>query len=229
MLTTLIGCNKNEDLTPSYASDGTEVFSSVAVFNAIPNSTGITMFMGQGNQQKAIITSSDKLVYGGYVGYKNWYTGSFELTIENQVGNTKESARKNIFLPKGKFHSLFLYRNTEVQTVLSEDNVIRPNEGKAKVRVAHFSDNLSTVNLYDGVDKVALIQNTKALSVSEYVEVDISKLHDFNIQTTDGKLKLTMKGEEKLVNRGLYTLLLKGSTDVTGGNGNKEVMMLIKQ
>jgi len=31
------------------------------------------------------------------------------------------------------------------------------------------------------------------------------------------------------VNRGLYTLLLKGSTDVTGGNGNKEVMMLIKQ
>jgi len=157
MLTTLIGCNKNEDLTPSYASDGTEVFSSVAVFNAIPNSTGITMFMGQGNQQKAIITSSDKLVYGGYVGYKNWYTGSFELTIENQVGNTK------------------------------------------------------------------------ALSVSEYVEVDISKLHDFNIQTIDGKLKLTMKGEEKLVNRGLYTLLLKGSTDVTGGNGNKEVMMLIKQ
>jgi len=229
MLTTLFGCTKNDESALDYPRNGAEVFSSVAVFNAVPNSTTINMYMGQGSVEKAIVTNSDKLTFGGYVPYKNWYTGSFDLTVENQTGSTKEILRKNIFIPSGKFFSLFVYRKGEMQTVLSEDNVIRPASGNAKIRIAHFSDNITDVSLYTADSKTALIKNIKYLAVSDYLELNIDKPYDFYVETIDGKIKLMMIGGEKLVDRGIYTLLLKGSFNAAEGLENKDILTLIKQ
>lgn len=228
-LVTLVGCSKQDVSSFDTPSNGYSVFSAMAVFNVIPNSSGVTINAVQGGTSNAIITSSDKLVFGNYLAYKNWYSGSVDLSIENQSVNTKETVRKNVFLTPGKFHSLFLYGKNGIQTLISEDNVILPIDGKAKIRITHFNDKLGNINVYEDGNKTPLFENVKFVSASEYVEVNINHSYNFIIQTIDGAVKLTMKDAIKLDNRGIYTLLLKGSFDQNEKLDSQDLFSLIKQ
>lgn len=204
----LSSCSKEDSYDALYSDSG---FSSVAVFNAIPNSQGVTLSIGEGVSQKTIVTASDKLVFGSYVNYKNWFSGDFDVSIQNKTMSESQNAKKRIALKSGTFYSLFLYRKNDIEYVLTEDNVIRPADGKVKMRIAHFCADLSNVRLIDSENKSLFNQDISFGTVTSFVEISTSDLSKLIVQSTDGRLRGLVNEEFQIENKGMYTLLIKES------------------
>lgn len=222
----IVGCAKQDISELSYDNPNSSILSSVAVFNAIPQSTGAIIKLG--DSQKTAITSSDRLFFGNYVTYKNWFSGNFNVIVENQSNNVWHSIQTNVFLATGRFYSLFLYNNKGIKTLLSEDDILSPSAGKVKIRVAHLGDNLANVNVESSAASGLLFRNIKYETVSEFIEIDAALLHNFTVQSVDGEIKLFSKEEKKLENKGIYTILIKG---YVAANGNTDAIdfSIIKQ
>lgn len=224
----LVSCAKNDasELDPSNSPIGS--LSSVAVFNVIPRSTGLTLAIGQGNSEKTAIAASDKLVFGSYVVYKNWFAGDFNLSIQNLSGLTRESIQKRVFLSPGKFFSLFLYRSKDkIETILSDDNIISPAEGKVKLRVVHLNEDLSEVNV--SLNNTTLFRGIKYENVSNYIEIESQGTRNITVETSDGKFMVEFKDNEGFVNKGLYTILLKKLANESERSSAEDYISIIKQ
>lgn len=227
LLLSLIGCRKDEANDLSLNSSVGKL-SSVAVFNSIPNSIGLTLYIGQGIFQKTAIADSDKLVFGSYVIYKNWYAGSFDIMIQNQLEKNREQVNYKLFLDAGKFYSLFLYRkNQQLLTLLSEDNIIIPKDDFIKIRMAHLSEGIANAAIIDGTSNSTLMQNIKFETVTDYKEINLKKINDLTVQI-DGR-KINLKDIDIFINRGVYTILLKNPLDAIGDNNITDYIGVIKQ
>lgn len=220
-----ISCSKDsmDDSTPNSFEAG---FSSVAVFNAIPNSTELTLSIGEKMSEKTVVTSSDNLGFGKYVKHRNWFAGSYDVFIQNQESVGIETAKKRLSLTSGKFYSLFLYRKNVLQSVLTEDNVILPNEGKVKIRLAHLSEGLSNIKLVSPEANSTLFQNISFGTITNFVEVDFKTLNGYYFQSDDGMLEWALNVENSIQNKGIYTILVKG---VMEAGSSMDYITIIKQ
>lgn len=230
LLSVLVGCNK-EDSSEFPFDNPSGAFTSVAVFNAISNSTGVELAVQRGDMKRPMVTASDKLMFGQYLAYKNWYSGGFELEVRNRTGvGNEDFVKHKIDLSAGAVYSLFLYKNVGIKNLLSFDNVILPGQGKAKVRVAHLCENLGNVHVYINEEKGPLFKESKYETVSEFVTVDIKNLEGFTIQTLDGKVTFDLPLVDAKVNKqGIYTILLKGTYKQDGNKEEEEYVSLINQ
>lgn len=223
----LIGCSKQDLLNQDNLSSDVQL-SSVSVFNAIPNSTGVLLFIDQGSALVPTVSASDRLAYGRYLPYKNWFSSNFLMSIENQSLLSKETVQRSISLSSGKIYSLFLYKKRNLQTFLSEDNILKPSEGKLKIRVAHFSENLAAVNVVNNKTNTKLFEDIKFETVSRFIEIDAGLLpSEISIKTLDSRIDIPMVGNTKLENRGIYTILIKGIVNVD--NKDNVDFSIIKQ
>lgn len=213
---TAMSCSKSDSFLSQ--NDLEAKFSSVAVFNAIPNSTSVSIGINHGNSNYSTVTAGDNLFFGRYLKYRNWFSGSFNMFIENNTGNVKEIANDKVSFRPGQAYSLFLYNNGVIKSLLSEDNIISPVDGKAKVRIAHLCTNLPNVNLYNDLNNDILFKDIKFGSVSDYIEVNVGARYSFLIETLDKSVELTSSNTVLLDNKGVYTILLKGAIELASNN-----------
>lgn len=224
---TLSSCTKDEsntlfDYDPS-------VLSSVAIFNTVSNSSNVTVSVGHQKRERTMVAFNDQFGFGKYIAYKNWFAGNFDLFIDNQNSGKNESEYKNVNFQAGKFYSLFVYKAGDLKSLLKEDNIIRPSEGKAKIRIANFNQEMSSVSVYLSDVEAPFFRNVKFTSVSDFIEIDIEKVRGFVIRTDNGITELNLVKEQGLDNRGIYTILLKGSLSNGEDVGYQDLISIIKQ
>lgn len=225
-LLSVMSCNKSDSF--SYDGEYDVRFSSVAIFNAIPDSRSVTMAIRDGHYSYTTVAAADNLFFSSYLKYRNWPSGSFNMFVENKTANVSESANYNVFFRAGQAYSIFLYDDKAIKLLLSEDNIISPVDGKAKVRIAHLCTNLSNVSLYNDLDKTILFKDIKFGSVSDYLELNVNTEYSFFMETLDKTVELTSDNSVFLENKGVYTILLKGAIELASNNGDVG-FVIIKQ
>lgn len=227
VILSILGCNKDEDSVVNLNSSIAKL-SSVAVFNAIPNSTGLTLYIGQGTTQQMVISDSDKLIFGSYVTYKNWYAGSFDIMVQNQIDKSREQVNYKLLLNAGKFYSLFLYqKNVQLQYLLTDDNIINPKDDYVKIRIAHLCEDIANMSIMDGTGSSLLFQNIKFETITNFIEIDLNKLKDLTIQIDDHKINF--KDMAIFVNKGIYTIMLLQPLDDSNDGKITDYISVIKQ
>lgn len=237
LLSLLASCNKDDFSKDSLYSPNTGSFSSVAIFNVIPNSSKVELVVQRGDLIKPMVAASDNLFFGKYLPYKNWYSGNFDLLVHSSTGSSnkvdveKEVMNSKIYLDKGVFYSFFLYRNREVKNIQTVDDVILPGQGKAKVRIAHLCENLGNVRVsLKGVKDPLFKEESKYETISDFVLVDVNSVQGFIIQSSDGRMNIDLPLEKaKLKSKCIYTILLKGSFTQDGVEANEEFVSLVNQ
>lgn len=141
ILTLLLGllsaCSKFDDL--STALDQQIGIASVAVFNGLPVSTSMELYVDGSRWNANKITQ-----------FHNWPSGHRDLKIISRTEDHQEVFQKTVDLDEGKFYSLFVHRDTEMHVIKQEDNPVRPNTGFAKIRIAHLSSRVPSFKLQSG-------------------------------------------------------------------------------
>lgn len=195
--------------------DGSDVYadlgslSGLAVFNAIPNSTGANLLL-DGDR---LNMTNEKLSFGAYMPHRNVYPGGKSLTVEN-LNSKGESQRvvHNISLVSGAIYSLFLYEENGIQSVLSKDNIVSPVSGYAKVRIAHMVKDAPALTLWSGKPAQIVSGNVSFKAVTDFVAIKAGEPLTLKIIPADGKTTLPeiILTDFTLDDKGMYTFLIKG-------------------
>lgn len=227
----IIGCTKQDISNAHLFAPNEKAFTSVAVFNAIPNSTRVELSVRRDEMGKTMVTASDNLRFGGYLPYKNWYSGPFELEVFNKSESAGEHMKTAIDFKGGVFYSLFLYEKNGLKKTVSTDNVILPQNGKAKLRIAHLCDNLGNVRVFINNKKEPILKDIKYETISDYVLIDVFDIHMFVVEAQNGNaiLELPITNNLNLKNKGVYTVLLKGDYAKNNGSHEQDIITLINQ
>lgn len=214
VLMLLTGCSKDElsDLN----SESQSSFSSVAVFNTIPGSSSLTLSTGNEPNSIWIVSGSEKFNYNSFLTYRNWFPGNLPLNIEYSYNGAKNRVLKNLNLEAGKFYSLFLTKGNNIETILSEDNILKPRQGYAKVRFVHMSMDAPSINASPFVGSNFLFDDIKFKDVTSFQEIDVNRYNSWLIESKDPSHNLSITSEFKMEVGKIYTLLLKGlvNTDI---------------
>jgi hypothetical protein len=206
-------CSKETFNEQGFLDQNRKALSSVAVFNAIPNSRGLVLSISQNGFQKPIVTSSDQLSFGSYLTYRNWFGGDFEMFIQTVSSDRKDSFERYLSLQSGKFYSLFFYDELSLKSLLVEDNVIIPKEDNVKFRVAHLSSSVSSINLVNDKSSNVLIKALGYGNISSFQEKTVELVSNLSIKDGNNKLNVILKELIKFESKGIYTILISDEYD----------------
>lgn len=202
----LSACSKFDDLDKQLSDSLT--ISSVAVFNAVPNSHRIEVSL-DGVKLNA---SNERLGYGRSLPFRNWSAGRKKITIVNYYKGGKDTYEDYIDLEGGQVYSLFVHKDGKLGVTRSNDDMIMPKSGFAKVRVAHMSNDAAPFILRDGNGKQLYPSEIKYKDVTGFITVAIADLSLSVNATTTGKTP-QLDYQFKPKNQGIYTFLIRGHVD----------------
>ncbi len=197
-------CSKFDDLDKQM--DASVDMSSLAIFNTVPNSVSMEIYL----DEEKVNAVNEKLEFGGYLRYKTQFSGRKKIKIVNYYKDTKEVYEDVIDLDKGKVYSLFVSKEKTLALILKEDDMIKPQPGFAKIRVAHMSSD-AVAFAFGEEGKNMLFNSVRYKEVTPFMEVSSSVSRTFLIRptTTSGntpQLKQIFVPKDQ----GIYTLLIKG-------------------
>lgn len=202
-------------------------FSSVAVFNTIPGSSSLTLSIGNEPNLTWIVSGSDKFHYNSFLTYRNWFPGNLSINVAYAYKGMNNHVVKNVNINAGKFYSLFLTKDNTVEAILSEDNIIKPAQGFAKVRFVHMSADAPSIKASPNEGSNFLFQNIKFKDVTGFQEIDVNKYNNWIIESQDPSNNLHITNEFKMEGGKIYTLLLKGLVN-TENDGEEISFTVIK-
>lgn len=203
-------CSKNDFDSESMLDYSVGRFSSVSVFNTIPGSSSVAISEGAGNSAQWFVTANNAVSFGGYLPYRNWFSGVKTLTLESFSKTGKVAVQKELSLDAGKVYSLFMCQDKTIDAVISEDNVIKPKDGMAKIRVVHMGADAPAVSVSPAHFSNILFVDVKFKSVSDFREVMANEEMIWSISAAKGTNMPSIMSKFKLDNGGIYTLLIRG-------------------
>lgn len=197
--------NSSEEMdSPSFGIAG------LSIFNAIPGSKGAFLTLNG----KRINKTDDVLPFGSHINHQNVYAGEErELMIENLAATgTIERAKLKINLASTAAYSLFLYKDADVHGLLSKDNLLSPRDGYAKLRVVHLVKDASPVEVLNGSTLKQVFANIPFKTVTDFIEIKAGQSLKLKIKPIKGDSELAEISidEKELMNKAVYTLLIKG-------------------
>src|SRR5690606_6259538 len=114
-----------------------------------------------------------------------------------------------IDLSTGRVYSLFVNKDKMLTVVQSEDNIIKPKPGFAKIRLAHMSYDAASLSLNED-DGKQLFKNVKYKEVTDFVEIKSSSSLSLLIRPVGINKEPQLDQNFKPEDQGIYTLLVKG-------------------
>jgi hypothetical protein len=161
--TVFTSCMKdNNDTQPQ------QDIAAISVINASPNSRAINFSLDDK------IVNSAGIPYLSGLTYVRAVAGSRKATVLDQV-SSKELAKKIFMLNKDTYYSLYVVGvgagTDSLQYVFTADSLRTPATGKARIRFAHLSPDVASLNV--SVEGGATLFTDKAYkSVTPFVEID---------------------------------------------------------
>lgn len=214
----LHSCSKFEDLEKQM--DASVDMSAVAVFNIVPNSTAMEISLGESKINKV----NERLAFGDYLSYRTQFSGKKTIRIVSG----KDTYEGSVDLFPQRFYSIFVNKEGGKLTVVqSEDDMILPAKGNAKIRVAHMSYDAASFTFGEGGNQ--LLSNIKYKDVTGFKEIKSSERQTLLIVKPTTAVGNTRSLEQVFIpkDQGIYTLLIKGY--VNASNETEEIsMQLVK-
>ncbi len=196
-------CSKYDDL--EHQLDAFGEMAALAVFNTVPNSLDMDVFL----DDKKVKAANEKLSFGGYLPYKSTFAGKTKIKIVSYHKGGKDTYEGVIDLSAGRVYSLFVNKDKNLTVVQSEDNILKPKHGFAKIRLAHMSYDAASLSLNED-DGKQLFKNVKYKEVTDFVEIKSSSSLSLLIRPVGINNEPQLDQNFKPEDQGIYTLLVKG-------------------
>ncbi|MFZ4863195.1 DUF4397 domain-containing protein [Sphingobacterium sp. Mn56C] len=224
ILLLITGCNK-DGLSLNRPNDTPGNIAAVATFNLIPGSTSVVGRLGAAS----LYTLTGSFDFGRYAAYKNFLPGTNKLEVESFFDNKeRKQLVQNISLTAGRAYSLFLYEDKEVGSLLTEDNIILPREGYAKVRFVHMGKSLSPLSLYIGNEDKPLFANIAFKGVSDFKEISTHNTGPLEFKAASGSNTVLLTIEpQNLISREIYSVLVIGDLESNLPNEKLQAKIVI--
>ncbi|GEM_PF-1411618 len=200
------GCSKYDDLENQLDSLGE--MSALAIFNTVPNSLNMEVYL----EGKKVKLANEKLSFGGYLPYKYQFAGKKKIKIVSYYRGGEDSYEGVVDLQAGKVYSLFVNKDYKLNIVQSEDNIIKPKPGYAKIRLAHMSYDAASLSLNEEGGK-QLFKNIKYKDVTGFVEIKSSSSLSLLVRPIGLNRMPQLDQNFKPEDQGIYTLLVRGYID----------------
>lgn len=201
------GCTLNEDL--DYGE-----LTSVSFINALPSSEGVAVFIGQSQ----VNVDGEKFRYKDILPYRNVYPGDRVVTVADRKSK-KSLLVKNAFFERGKVYSLFIIGNEKVDILKTEDNIVRPVEGKAKIRFINLIPDSKPIRLKENNNRHTFNYSLPYKSVTNFEEIDVLKGYEFGLSDHAEMEFLEIDIHPK--SREVYSILIFGNLKDDAGEGNE--------
>jgi len=213
-------CSKSDDLEKQFDMYGE--MAALAVFNTVPNSLDMEVFIGD----RKVKAANESLHFGDYLPYKSIFSGKATIKIVSSYKNGKDTYDGTVDLAAGRVYSLFVNKEEKLTVKLIEDDVIRPRHGFAKIRLAHMSPDAASFSLNENEGR-QLFQNIKYKDVTSFVEIKSSSNVSLQVQPIGASKMPQLDQNFQPVDQGIYTLLVTGYVD-SDNEGEEIGMQLIK-
>lgn len=185
-----------KDSTENLNASLNDAFAGIAAFNGI-QSTKNLQFLVDG---KLINKTEDDFSTGGYLNYRTIFPGKRKIDIVstgNQIYHKSEREFKD-----SKFYTYFLFGKNNVEGLVTEDDIIKSNPGKLKIRVVNLVDDLHPIKLDFNYlnSKFSYNFDSRIYGFHEYSSKERFK---FIISSTDKKyndLEISLAGKDRSVN-----------------------------
>lgn len=164
--------------------EGVGQISAVRALNAVPGSGQLDIGLDQKrlNFNKQTMEVED-FAFGDTIPYKNAWPGSRWVRVfETGSGASNQPvAQATVQFAPGRFYSLYVVGNEEIELMATEDDLSAPDEGKAKIRFMHLSPDAPALDFgIEGAD--ALIATNKAFKeVEGFSAIDAGEAYTFNV------------------------------------------------
>ncbi|HMR19405.1 MAG TPA: DUF4397 domain-containing protein [Sphingobacterium sp.] len=215
----LSACSKFEDLEALLNDQVT--ITSVAVFNAVPNSQHIEVSI----DGVKLNTGKEKLAYGKHLPFRNWPAGKKKITIVNSYKGGEDVYEDFVDLEAGQIYSLFVYKDNKLGVVQSKDDMIKPSAGFAKVRVAHMSNDAPPFVIHYGNDKQLYQSEIKYRDVTPFTNVNLANMR-LMVNATKAGATPQLDYSFTPKNQGIYTFLIRGHIHSTSESDEFEAQLI---
>lgn len=200
----LSSCMKNNDNnTPIY-------ISGVSLVHASPTTEKLDVYI---NNTKA---SVENFAFGTKMDYLNAYSGDRQFTVAKK-GEPEKLTSKVLKLEPQLGYTVFLVDRLETVDFLSlKDNLLKPDEGKAKVRFVNLSPDGGALTLTVAGAATDVAANKSFKEFSDFENITPGDKITFNLKSVaSGNVDATL-ADVKIEAGKIYTLYAKGlksSTD----------------
>lgn len=175
--------------------DNLQSFSGFSAFNAIQGTKNLQLLV----DNKVVNKTGEEFGTGGYLGYRTIFPGKRNLELSS-LGNQTYFKREDLF-DVTKIYTYFFYGKTNVQVIVTEDETLKSNPGKLKIRVINLlADGKIKLDFNYSNSKVSYNFENRIYGYSEY---NASTNFKFLISSTDKKyndMEIAFTGKDRSVN-----------------------------
>lgn len=201
----LSSCLKNS------GPDTGSIVSALTVIHASPNSPAFDFVL---DNQRILDPSGPEFVYGKRIPYFRAFSGSRLARVYEKNNFISPLHEVELKLISGNYYSLFIGGKKESLTsLLIEDDLAKPLEGKAKIRFVNLSPDAPALD-FNITANTTLASNKKFKEYTAFQEIDAGS-YDASIKSHSGN-SIDLPIDLELKDGKIYTIWAKGliTTDV---------------
>lgn len=198
----LSSCSKKSDNQPVY-------LSALSIINASPTTQNLDFYV---DNTKGTPTA---FAFGEKTDYLNAYPGQRQLTVTKE-GELTALKSESFILKQQVFYSLFIVNKLESVEILTlEDDLTKPDVGKAKIRFVNLSPDGGSMDLAIAGKEDKLVVDKAFRGYSPFQNIDAADKVTFNvINSVTGNIEASLVDLQVEVGK-FYTVWVKGLKDST--------------
>lgn len=199
----LLSCAKNDDNYQPVEIAG------LSLIHASPTAEKLDVYL---DNTKG---SGTDFAFGTKIDYLNAYAGSRKLTVTKKDITTSLKTEQFTLEPRVGY-SLFVVGQLEnIAFLMLKDDLVKPEEGKAKVRFVNLSPDAEALSLAIVGATTDLATNKAFKEFSAFETINAAEKVTFNVKNnTSGAIKTTLT-DIKIENGKVYTIYAKGLKSTT--------------
>ncbi len=188
----------------------------------------VSFYHGSPETENLTITVDNKIYnhqsfeFGTYLDYGNFYTGNrqFSFRPAHAANSLLDTA---LMLKPDIAYSVFLKEGEQLEPLVVEDSLYRPEEGKALLRLVHLSPDTPEVMLLNAEEEL-LFEELAFGEVTSYQNVGQGNIN-LRLKTVAGEEAVVSASNVSLDAGRIYTLVVRGYQN-PGGAVNKKSLSL---
>lgn len=186
-------CAKDDGLNPENL-DGRDGFSGIAAFNAIEGTSKLELFV----DGKLVNKDGEDFSTGGYLSHRTLFPGKRSLELKTGKGAVLFATEKVFQSPK--MYSYFFFGEYKREPLVTEDDVIKPDPGKMKLRLVNLvSDSKLKLDFKYLTSTISHNLEDRVFGLNEYASKED---FTFKITSTDQKyedIEISLDGKDRSV------------------------------
>ncbi|WP_230981233.1 DUF4397 domain-containing protein [Echinicola salinicaeni] len=167
------------------------------------------------------VYNTNNFEYTDYFNYGRYFTGERTLSFKNR--NAANSLLDTtVTLTENQAYSFFFIDaaeddDSDMGTLIAEDNWNEPNEGNAMIRLVHLSPDAPEVNLTINDSETPLFSNGAYMDVTDFEEIP-AEMSNFSLTDANSGEVLLTADDLNLRSQRVYTVVVRGYMDSSETN-----------